>query len=88
MKRLMLILFEKRGEPVYDLALEGDAVVGEAVIRGEVLDGSLVSAFGFNRLDKCGSIGRETIVGRESKQWNLSQPRSSVFHSESRGVVA
>ena len=58
----MLILFEKCGEPVYDLAFECDAVIGEAVIRGEVFDGGLVSAFGFNRLDECGGIGGEAIV--------------------------
>ena len=67
LKRLTLILFEKPGEPVYDLAFEGDAVVGEAVIRGEVLDGGLVSTFGFNRLDEGGGIGRETIVRGENE---------------------
>ena len=62
LKRLALILFEKPGEPVYDLAFEGDAVVGEAMIRSEVFDDGLVSAFGFDRLDERGGIGRETIV--------------------------
>src|SRR5579872_6750998 len=87
-KRLVLILFEKRGEPVYDLALEGNAVVREAVVCREVLDGGLASPFGFNRLYERGGIGRETIVSGECEQRNLSEARGGVFHSERLGVVA
>jgi hypothetical protein len=88
LKRLMLILFEKSGEPVYDLALERDAVVREAVIRCEMFNGGLVSTFGCNRADECGGIGGKTIVCRESEQGNLSEASSGVFHAEGRGVVA
>ena len=88
LKRLALILFEECGEPVYDLAFEGDTVVGEAVICREVFDSGLVSAFGFDRLHECGGIGRETIVCCEREQRNLSEARGGVFHTESRGVVA
>ena len=65
LKRLVLIVFGKCGEPRYDFAFEGDAVIREAVIRGEVLDGGVVSAFGFNCLNQRGGIGREPIVRRE-----------------------
>ncbi len=83
LKRLALILFDKCGEPVYHLAFECNAVVREAVIRGEVFNDSLVSAFGFNRLDQRGGIGRETIVCGDREQWNLRETGGGVFHSES-----
>ena len=65
LKRLLLILFGKSSEPVYDLAFEGDAVVREAVISGEMFNGGLVSTFGFDRFYESGGIGREAIVGGE-----------------------